>query len=74
MVYAYDGLSAAFWEMPSLEDSLGFDGSDAVLEGVHAGKYHVVDRWSPHGTLYAKLVVLILQVAGAFSDLERHLR
>jgi hypothetical protein len=65
---------AAFWEMPSLENSLGFDGSQAVQEGVHAGKYHVVDRWSPRGTRYAKLVLFILQVAGAFSDLERYLR
>lgn len=65
---------AAFWEMPSLENSLGFDGSRAVLEGAYAGKYHAVDRWSPRGTLYAKLVVFILQVAGVFSDLERYLR
>lgn len=51
---------AEFWEMPSIGDSTGLDGTQAVLEGVRAGRYHVVDRWSPHGTSYAKLVEFLL--------------
>ena len=51
---------AGFWEMPSSEDSAGLDGSQAVLEGVCASRYHVVDRWSPHGTPYAELVEFLL--------------
>jgi hypothetical protein len=54
---------AEFWEMPSTEDSAGLDGSQAVLEGVRPGRYHVVDRWSPHGTPYAKLVQFMLKLA-----------
>ena len=53
---------AAFWEMPSSETSAGLDGSQAVLEGVREGCYHVVDRWSPHGTPYAKLVEFLLKL------------
>jgi len=49
-----------FWGMPSSEDSAGLDGSQAVMEGARAGHYHVVDRWSPHGTPYADLVEFLL--------------
>ena len=51
-----------FWEMPSFDDSAGLDGSLAVLEGVRGVRYHVVDRWSPHGTPYAKLVEFLLNL------------
>jgi hypothetical protein len=47
--------NAAFWEMPSPETSVG-------LEGVREGRYHVVDRWSPHGTPDAKLVEFLLKL------------
>jgi hypothetical protein len=37
-----------FWDMPPAEkDADGLDGSQWVLEGQAAGKYHVVDRWTP---------------------------
>lgn len=49
-----------FWDMQSSEDTAGCDGSQAVLEGVRADGYHVVDRWSPHGTPYAELVEFLL--------------
>jgi hypothetical protein len=52
---------AGFWEMPSFIESFGLDGSQVVLEGVRSGQYHVVDRWSPHGTPYAKLVDFFLK-------------
>lgn len=53
-----DGMG--FWDMSSFEESGGLDGSRAVLEGIRAGTYHVVDRWSPEGTPYAKLVEFLL--------------
>jgi hypothetical protein len=53
---------AAFWDMPSFDKTAGLDGSQAVLEGVSEGRYHVVDRWSPRGTPYAKLVEFLLKL------------
>jgi hypothetical protein len=42
---------SSFWDMPSAEKVLdgfyGFDGSQWILEGQAAGRYHVVDRWTP---------------------------
>jgi len=39
---------ASFWETPTVENYPGgFDGSQWILEGQAAGKYHVVDRWTP---------------------------
>ncbi len=38
---------AGFWELPSYEETSGFDGSRWIIEGVKDGKYHVVDRWTP---------------------------
>jgi hypothetical protein len=49
-----------FWKMRSVGGETGLDGSEAVLEGVRAGRYHVVDRWSPHSTPYAELVEFAL--------------
>lgn len=56
---------SGFWEMPSFEDDAGCDGSQDILEGVRAGVYHVVDRWSPHGTPYAKLTGFMLRLCPA---------
>jgi hypothetical protein len=52
----------SFWDTPSFVNSHGCDGARAVLEGVQAGRYHVVDRWSPHGTPYAELVGFLLEL------------
>jgi hypothetical protein len=49
-----------FWDARSWEDTAGKDGAQAVLEGARAGGYHVIDRWSPHGTPYAELVEFLL--------------
>jgi hypothetical protein len=39
---------SSFWDSPSAEkDVRGLDGARWILEGQAAGKYHVVDRWSP---------------------------
>ena len=36
-----------FWSLPARDDRSGEDGAQWIVEGVRAGKYHVVDRWSP---------------------------
>jgi len=37
-----------FWNAPNpVNDQAGTDGSQWIIEGVKAGKYHVVDRWIP---------------------------
>lgn len=54
---------ADFWRMRVRDpERLGVDGSQWILEGRSASRYHVVDRWSPHsgefhelGTLFARL-------------------
>jgi hypothetical protein len=39
---------SSFWNFQSAESYLGgFDGSQWILEGRAADKYHVVDRWAP---------------------------
>jgi hypothetical protein len=75
-----------FWDMPSYEECYGLDGTQCVLEGVLAGRYHVVDRWSPHGTPYARLIEFLLGLCPVFDDspppkylnsfaeLEQHMR
>jgi hypothetical protein len=49
-----------FWDLPSYEKCDSCDGTQAVVEGVNRGRYHVVDRWSPRGTPYAELVEYLL--------------
>ena len=37
-----------FWDAPNpVSDQTGTDGSQWIIEGVRAGRYHVVDRWMP---------------------------
>jgi hypothetical protein len=37
----------AFWSTATTEYVLGNDGLQWIIEGVRAGDYHVVDRWTP---------------------------
>lgn len=40
--------SSGFWNAPNpVDDQTGTDGSGWIIEGVKAGHYHVIDRWSP---------------------------
>jgi len=40
---------ARFWGAPNpINDQRGTDGSQWIIEGVKSGRYHVIDRWSPH--------------------------
>lgn len=37
-----------FWDAPNpVNDQAGTDGSQWIIEGVKAGRYHVIDRWMP---------------------------
>ena len=58
----------SFWEMGSSEDSAGVDGSQAVMEGAQEGRYHVIDRWSPHGITYAELVEFLLTLCQGIGE------
>lgn len=53
-----------FWSL-SAElgvDQLGEDGSHWILEGVRAGEYHVVDRWSPTDGPFSELCKYLLRL------------
>jgi MFS family permease len=57
---------AAFWDMltePGELGTLGMDGDQLIIEGVTAGKYHVVDRWDT-GPAYTKLCRQMLDLSG----------
>ncbi|HET6557031.1 MAG TPA: hypothetical protein VFG54_06920 [Prolixibacteraceae bacterium] len=52
-----------FWEMPTTLDEIpGSDGSQWILEGIKEGEYHVVDRWTPRGSEYAKCCGFLLNL------------
>jgi len=36
-----------FWDLPSYDTTMGFDGSEWIIEGARDGKYHVANRWTP---------------------------
>lgn len=45
--------SGGFWDLPSYDTVMGFDGAEWIIEGVKNGTYHVVNRWSPtQGPVY----------------------
>jgi hypothetical protein len=49
-----------FWEAPNpVNDQRGTDGSQWIIEGVKAGQYHVVDRWSPKDGVARQLRFLL---------------
>lgn len=62
LLLAFDTLN--FWSLPINVDSIGFDGSQWVLEGVSSGRYHVVHRWSPNGGDFAQFCELLLDLGG----------
>jgi hypothetical protein len=53
-----------FWELPTADESLGNDGAQWILEGVRAGRYHVVDRWTPQGGSYREACLYALKLSG----------
>lgn len=58
-----------FWNMPSTLDEIpGNDGSQWILEGIKEGEYHVVDRWTPRGSDYAKSCEFLLNLTDLKSN------
>ena len=42
-----------------MNDQEGTDGSQWVIEGVRAGRYHVVDRWTPSKGVVRELGLML---------------
>jgi hypothetical protein len=57
-----------FWNLPTNELShsglVGLDGAQWVFEGVKGGRYHVIDRWSPKGGMFRKLMLDLMALGG----------
>ena len=52
-----------YWELPTWDGRLGTDGTQWVLEGVRAGRYHVVTRWTPRGGSFREACVYALRLS-----------
>ncbi len=49
-----------FWSAPNPESNQGGeDGSQWIVEGVKAGHYHVVDRWTPNAGVVRELGLML---------------
>lgn len=55
---ALDGIG--YWNLPTRDGNIGFDGAQWVLEGVEDGRYHLVDRWTPGGEIASVCRVLLI--------------
>src|SRR5437879_4808883 len=53
---------AAFWASQTEGTAGGNDGARWIMEGVHSGAYHIVDRWSPEKSDYAGLCLYLLSL------------
>jgi len=53
-----------FWRMETNSGGAGLDGAQWIMEGVHDGRYHVVDRWSPESGAYREACLLFVELAG----------
>ena len=53
---------AAFWASQTEGTGGGNDGARWIMEGVHSGVYHIVDRWSPEKSGYAGLCLYLLSL------------
>jgi len=61
--------TARFWDLPSSDDRIGFDGETILIEGRVGSRYHVVERWEPVGKLRA-LGELIESLSGGRGLIE----
>ena len=59
---------ACFWSLPTRENSMGNDGAEWIVEGLRAGRYHVVDRWSPQSGDYREACLYVLKISGLGID------
>lgn len=53
----------AFWTSPTGGLGGGNDGARWIMEGVHSGVYHVVDRWSPEKSDHASMCLFLLSLS-----------
>jgi hypothetical protein len=59
-----------FWSLKSHDDRIGLDGTTWVIEGARAGKYHMVERWSPKDGPIFELGNYIQKLAGTNFEME----
>lgn len=59
---------ANYWQMPTENDALGFDGAQWILEAVKENRYHVVDRWTPNKSEFRNACVYLLKLSGIDVD------
>ena len=58
-----------FWILPTSDPSrTGRDGAQWLLEGVKAGKYHIVNRWSPEDGQFRQLMLDLVALSGITVD------
>jgi hypothetical protein len=51
-----------FWNIKTVKEENGNDGSQWILEGIDKNNYHVVDRWTPRGSDYQKCCLYLLDL------------
>jgi len=62
-----------YWTLPERDtNGEGVDGSQWVIEGVHHGTYHLVDRWSPENGPVRELgLYFIRELSGSYLKDEK---
>ena len=56
---------SCYWQLSTRDDDVvGTDGAQWIFEGFNAGRYHVVDRWSPQSGSYRELCLYVLKLSG----------
>ena len=55
---------ASFWDLPQVDDRIGYDGFWWTLEASDAGRQHRVTRWSPEPGAYWALCEYMLEASG----------
>lgn len=64
---------SCYWNLPSTEGNIGFDGAQWIFEAVKGGRYHIVDRWTPQSGSYLELCLYALELSGlAVTDRYRY--
>lgn len=56
--------SADFWNLPLKDPRLGLDGAAWIVEGLRAGEYRVISRWSPDTGPFYELGRCFMRLAG----------
>ena len=55
---------ACYWNLDARRDPGGRDGAQWILEGARAGRYHVVDQWTPDSGAYREACLYLLKLSG----------